>query len=157
MNNPGVWSLAASDIAARTTTLVRGVVAYSGSSGPGAVAEFFVPTESLRRRRCPDAQLSGVSGTSPITSTPTRTYPMVIGSTGGMGRGGMTLTINGLGLAERHALQPRAERFGATRPPTSGMMAGMMYRPMASSRARVSVDGDGGRNVGTPEEAHAPH
>ena len=33
-NNPGRWSIAAARLDDRTRTVVRGILAYSGSSGP---------------------------------------------------------------------------------------------------------------------------
>ena len=131
MNNPGVWSLAASDIALRTTTLVRGVVAYAGSTA-AVPSPTFVPANLSTGSLLSYAQLSGVSGTPPITSTPTRTYPMVIGSTmgGGMGGGAMTLTINGQAWPNVTPYNLTLNDAVQLNFSTSGMMAGMMYHPM---------------------------
>ena len=97
MNNPGKWSLAASNITNRLTTLVRGVVAYSGSNAAIPSASL-VPTNLSSGALLAYSQLSAFAPTTAITTTPTRTYGVTVASSMGMGGGmggGMSFTING--------------------------------------------------------------
>ncbi len=92
MNNTGTWSLAASGLFNRTTTVVRGVVSYVGSVASTPAASF-VPTNLATGTLLAYSQLSGFGTTTAISASPTHTYPAVLAFNSGMG--GMSFTING--------------------------------------------------------------
>lgn len=91
-NNPGVWSLAASSITARATTLVRGVVRYAGQTQPPPPAAF-VPPNLATGTLFGYAQLASFSPVPPIAATPDRSYTALLGMR--MTTSGMVHTING--------------------------------------------------------------
>lgn len=75
-NNSGVWSLAASIIQNRNSTVVRGVVRYTGETAadPSPTA---VPSNLSSGSLLSYAQLASYYP-SPITATPDRTYPVAL-------------------------------------------------------------------------------
>lgn len=91
-NNPGTWSLAVAALTNRSTTLVRGIVQYAGQSQP-APAPSYVPPNLANGTLLTYAQLASFFPVQPITATPDRTFPAVLGMS--MGPGGMQNTING--------------------------------------------------------------
>lgn len=91
-NNPGVWSLAASRIQNRNQTVVRGVIRYAGQTQPDPAAGY-VPANLSSGSLLSYAQLAAYFPVMPLTSTPNRTLPVVLGMSGGPQ--GMQHTING--------------------------------------------------------------
>ncbi len=91
-NNPGTWSFAVSDIANRTSTLVRGVIRYTGQGAPIPAANY-VPANLSGGSLLSYSQLASFHPVQPITSTPDRSYTASLGM--GMGPGGMAHLING--------------------------------------------------------------
>lgn len=91
-NNPGTWSLAVAALTNRNTTLVRGIVQYAGQSQPAPAASY-VPANLASGTLLSYAQLASYFPVQPITATPDRTFPAVLGMS--MGPTGMQNTING--------------------------------------------------------------
>jgi multicopper oxidase len=91
-NNPGVWSLAVASLTNRNATLVRGIVQYAGQSQAPPAASY-VPPNLATGTLLSYAQLASFFPVQPITATPNRTFPAVLGMT--MGPTGMLNTING--------------------------------------------------------------
>lgn len=76
-NNPGRWSVAAAQIPFRTTTVVRGILEYAGSTAPTPAANFnppFLATGSLLSY----AQLASFAPTPPIDPAPERSYVLAL-------------------------------------------------------------------------------
>lgn len=71
-NNPGAWSFAVSDLHARSQTLVRGIMRYSGSTAPNP-SPSYTPTNLASGLLMNYSMLAGVSS-SPLAATPDRTY-----------------------------------------------------------------------------------
>lgn len=91
--NPGVWSLAVSTLQNRAATVVRGIVRYTGQTGPDP-SPAYVPPNLSTGSLLSYAQLASYwPATTPITTTPNRTYPVQLGMQ--MGGGGIVYTING--------------------------------------------------------------
>lgn len=91
MNNPGVWSLAASAITNRSATLVRGIVAYSGATGNPPSASF-VPNHLSNGSLLDYTDLAAADAV-PVIAAPSRTYGITLGMS--MGPGPMRFTFNG--------------------------------------------------------------
>ena len=90
--NPGVWSLAVSQLQNRNATVVRGVVRYQGETGPDP-ASTLVPTNLSSGQLMSYAQLASYwPSAHPITTSPDRTYPVALAVQPGPGGG--TWTIN---------------------------------------------------------------
>ena len=91
-NNPGTWSLAVASLTNRSSTLVRGIVQYAGQTQTPP-APTYVPPNLATGTLLTYAQLASFFPVQPLTATPNRTFPAVLGMT--MGPGGMLNTING--------------------------------------------------------------
>jgi len=100
LNNPGVWSLAVANLVNRNATVVRGVVAYAGSTAPTPSATFVPPNLSVGALLS-YSQLAAFAPVAPIVAAPNRQYAAVLAASmggmggGGMGGGMMAFTING--------------------------------------------------------------
>lgn len=94
-NQPAAWSLAASTLQNRATTVVRGVVRYAGQSGPDP-APSLVPANLATGTLLSYAQLASFQPSStPVRAVPDRTYPVALAPQMGGGMGAMNWTING--------------------------------------------------------------
>ncbi|MCA8941061.1 MAG: multicopper oxidase family protein [Planctomycetes bacterium] len=89
--NPGVWSLAASSINSRGSTVVRGIVQYAGQV-QAPPADNFVPTNLSSGQLLDYSQLAAYFPVAPITPTPDRVFSAVLGMS--MGPNGPLRTIN---------------------------------------------------------------
>jgi FtsP/CotA-like multicopper oxidase with cupredoxin domain len=76
-NNPGKWSVAASTITNRYTTVVRGILEYAGSAA-ATPATNFVPPFLSTGTLLTYAQLASFAPTAPIDPAPERSYPLVL-------------------------------------------------------------------------------
>lgn len=125
-NNPGVWSLAVASIGNRNTTLVRGIVQYAGQT-QAPPAPSYVPPNLATGALLDYAQLASFFPVQPITATPDRTFPAVLGMT--MGPSGMLNTINGEAFPAVTPLQvARNDQVQMTFTNTS--MGNGQYHPM---------------------------
>jgi FtsP/CotA-like multicopper oxidase with cupredoxin domain len=78
-NNPGVWSIAASSITNRNATMVRAVLAYTGSSNPWPTATYvppFLATGTLLSY----SQMAAAGPVAPISAAPDRVHAMQLSS-----------------------------------------------------------------------------
>jgi FtsP/CotA-like multicopper oxidase with cupredoxin domain len=92
-NNPGIWSLAASTIQNRNTTVVRGVIRYAGQNGPDPTPGF-VPINLSAGTLLTYNQLASFwPSANPISASPTRRFPVILSNQ--MAPGGMSWRING--------------------------------------------------------------
>ena len=126
-NNPGTWSLAASTIENRSTTVVRGVVQYAGQTGPMPAATF-VPTNLASGSLLNYSQLASYFPVQPISPTPNRTFTASLGM--GMGPSGMIHTINGQTWPNVTPFQAAAGEQVQMSIVNNGMMMMPEYHPM---------------------------
>jgi multicopper oxidase len=84
-NNPGVWSLAASTLQNRLANVVRGIIRYSGQTGP-APSTTAVPPNLSTGALLNYGQLASYWPTA-ISPTPDRTYPVALSVLPGPGGG----------------------------------------------------------------------
>ncbi len=92
-NNPGTWSIAASNINNRNATLARAVLAYQGAGNPWPAATF-VPPYLSSGALLSYSQLAALGPVTPISTVPDRTHSVVL--TAGMVGGQMMFMINGM-------------------------------------------------------------
>jgi FtsP/CotA-like multicopper oxidase with cupredoxin domain len=126
-NNPGTWSLAAAPIENRNNTVVRGIVQYAGSTG-GMPPGNYVPPNLATGTLLDYAQLAAFHPVPPISATPQRSYPVVLGMT--MGPSGMVHTINGQSWPNVTPLQVLAGEQVQLAFTNAGMPMMPEYHPM---------------------------
>lgn len=88
--NPGVWSIAGAALRSRGATLVRAVLAYTGSTQPAPSASY-VPPFLSSGRLLSYSQLASATAVSPIKTVPDRVHDLTL--SGGMMN--YVWTING--------------------------------------------------------------
>lgn len=92
-NQPGVWSIAVSNLSNRNATLVRAVLAYQGSVDPWPSPSYVPPYLSSGSLLSYSA-LASAGPVQPISAVPDRVHAITLASSGG-GGGGPMFTING--------------------------------------------------------------
>jgi FtsP/CotA-like multicopper oxidase with cupredoxin domain len=139
-SNPGRWSVAASDLMQRGTTLVRAVLAYQGSTGPDP-APGYVPPDLKSAPLLGYAQLASKQPNAGIAPNPGRTHALQI--SGGMMS--YVWTING-------AAFPNAP----TLPVTFGQKVRLDMTNMSMSHHPMHIHGHFLRVVGSGGGTVAP-
>ncbi len=131
LNNPGVWSLAASAITNRGVTLVRAIVAYAGSTNPVPSATY-VPANLATGTLLAYTDLAAADPVPPITAAPNRSYSLTLGVAMNMIAGTMAFTFNGQAWPNvtPMALSPNDEVQVTLTNTSMMMMNGEMWHPI---------------------------